>query len=85
MRGLEPQSRRDADADKHREEVEQKAFGVPRRHRRKVGRTEVISIRTFPDVKRMIIAMADAEEKSLVEIIEDAIRTRNQRLRGNRP
>jgi len=45
----------------------------------------VISIRTFPEIKRMIIAMADAEAKSLVEIVEDAIRIRNQNLKGNRP
>jgi hypothetical protein len=84
MRGFKPQSRQEADADKRREADEEAAFGVSRRHRRRRGRTESISVRTFPEIKRMLNAMADAEGKDLVEIVEDAIKMRDQSLKGNR-
>ncbi len=82
IRDLDPMSRRDADLE--RASAEQNATAVPKRHRRKIGRTEVMSLRTFPEIKRLIIAMADVEQKSLVEIVEDAIRLRDRALRGER-
>jgi hypothetical protein len=83
MRNFETKSRREADADKQREKAEQLGFNAPRRWRREIGRTEVISLRTFPEIKRMIIQMADTEEKNIVEIIEDAIRLRHRSLKGS--
>ncbi len=57
------------------------AVARPRRHPRK-NRTEVLSMRTSLEIKHLIIAMANTEEKSLVEIVEDAIRTRAQSIAG---
>jgi hypothetical protein len=61
-RELDTKSRREA--DKQREQAEAQGFNLHRRWRRKIGRTEIISLRTFPEVKRMITAMADAEKKT---------------------
>jgi hypothetical protein len=79
---LRPKSRREADADKRREQAEQEGLQRNRRWRRTNGRTEVISLRTSPEIKDMIVRMADAEQRNLVEIIEDAIRTRYQAMKG---
>jgi hypothetical protein len=83
LKGLEPLSRKDADTE--REAAER--FGVVKldgRKRRKLGRTEPISVRTFPEIKNLINAMAEAEGRSYVEIIEDAIRTRHNSLKGQK-
>lgn len=84
-RDLELKSRRAADAERQREQAETQGFNQQRRWRRKNGRTEFLALRTSPEVKRMIVAMADAEEKHLIEIIEDAIRARYKNLKGGNP
>jgi hypothetical protein len=81
-RELQPKSRREA--DKLREQAEAQGFHQHRRWRRKNGRTEFLALRTSPDVKRMLTEMADLEEKHLIEVIEDAIRTRYNNLKGGR-
>jgi hypothetical protein len=83
IRDLETKSRREA--DKLREQEEAQGFNQHRRWRRKNGRTEFLALRTSPEIKRMIVSMADAEEKHLIEVIEDAIRTRFEALKGVRP
>ena len=81
LRDLQPQSRKDADTE--REAAER--LGVVKldgRKRRKLGRTEPISVRTFPEIKNLINAMAEAEGKSYVEIIEKAIRELDKAMKG---
>jgi len=79
---LGSKSRREVDADKRRELAEREGLHRNRRWRRTNGRTEVISLRTSPEIKDMIVKMADAEQRNLVEIIEDAIRTRYHGMKG---
>jgi hypothetical protein len=55
------------------------------RQRRAIGRTEPISVKTFPRIKKLIIDMADAEGKSFTEIIEDAVERRHAELKGTKP
>jgi hypothetical protein len=84
LKQLEPSSRRDADMQ--RQDAEQRAMGIPdARRRRKKGRTEPISIRTHPHIKRMLIAMADAEQCSITEIFEDAVTQRDAAMKGRKP
>lgn len=55
------------------EELEQERFKGPRRWRRKGGRTKFVAIRTFPTTHELIGKIADAQQKHLGEVIEDAI------------
>lgn len=80
MRDFEPSAR---GADVAREEAERKAMGIgDGRGRRKVGRTEPVSLKTFLHIKKMMLDMADAEEKSYTEVFEDAIQRRHEALKG---
>jgi hypothetical protein len=45
--------------------------------------TELVT-RDAPEVKEMLIAMADAENRSYTEIFEEAIRSRNDAMRGRK-
>lgn len=82
MRDLEPHAR---GADVEREEAERKRMGIgDGRGRRKVGRTEPISMKTFLHIKKLMLDMADAEGKSYTEIFEDAIQRRHDAMKGKR-
>jgi hypothetical protein len=48
------------------------------------SRSQPISRKTFPHIKKLILDMTDAEGKSFTEIIEDAVTRRDAELRGKR-
>jgi hypothetical protein len=73
------------DADVRREHAERIGLArVDGRTRRKVGRTEPLALRTFPEVKKDIHDMAEAEGKDYIEIVEDAIALRKRIMKGER-
>lgn len=74
-------------ADEEREYKEREAFdGNLRRgrQRRAIGRSEPVSIKTFPRIKKMLLDMADAEGKTYTEVFEDAIERRHANLKGTK-
>jgi hypothetical protein len=73
-RDIGTKSTRQSDADNQRDRAERAGFNAPRRWRRKSGRTEFVAIRTFPEIKDLIIRIADKQEKHLGEVVEDAVR-----------
>jgi hypothetical protein len=76
-----------SNADMEREEAEKAALAKTDGRKRsvhRVGRTEPISLKTFPHIKRLMLDMADAENKSFTEIIEDALTRRHKMLKGER-
>ena len=80
---LAPPSRRDATAAREREE----ALGfqkVDGRSLRRVGRTEPINYKTFPEVRRTMEAIAMAEGITLIEVIEKGIELYDQLLKGQK-
>ncbi len=83
MKSLGPQARKDADVE--REEAERKGVNIgDARKRRRKGRTEPLSLRVHPHIKKALIDMADAEDCDLVVIVEDAIERRHKAMRGQR-
>jgi hypothetical protein len=84
MKALEPAAR-PRTADEVREQRERAAFSLPDgRGRRKLGRTEPVSLKTLPEVKKMMLDMADAEGVTYTDVFEDAIRRRHAALKGER-
>jgi hypothetical protein len=73
-----------ADAADRRERAEQegltKVDGRYRRHRK--SRTAVMTFRFAPEIRETIIRLAEAEDVSFVEIVEEAVRLLDQRNRG---
>ena len=78
---LKPVSRRDAAGIRERAEASafQKTDG---RKRRRKGRTELISMRVYPRIREAIERMAIAEDRSFVEVLEDAIELRERIMKG---
>jgi hypothetical protein len=84
IESLRPPARRDAAGI--RERAEASAFTkTDGRKRRRKGRTELISVRVYPRIREAIERMAIAEERSFVEVIEDAIELRERILKGAEP
>jgi hypothetical protein len=80
---LEPAARSDADLVREKKEASQ--YKIPDgRKRRRVGRTEPLALRTFPEIKRLIHAMAEAQNKDYVEIVEEAVKLLDAQLKGRR-
>jgi hypothetical protein len=78
---LKPVARRDAAGI--RERAEASAFQkIDGRKRRRKGRTELISVRVYPRIREVIERMAIAEDRSFVEVIEDAIDMRERAMKG---
>jgi hypothetical protein len=83
MKDVEPKTRKEADAQ--REQAERRALSpYDGRKRRKVGRTEPLATRTYPHIKKALYDMAEAEGRSYVEILEDAIERRHAAMKGER-
>lgn len=80
---LSPPARRDTTAV--REHDEAMAFQkIDGRTLRRVGRTEFISYKTFPEVKATMTRIAQAEGVSLIEVIEKGIELYDQLLKGKK-
>lgn len=81
MKMLEPAARSDADLIRAQKEAAQMEMPDGRKRRRN-NRREQIAIKTTADIKRLVHAMAEAEGKDYVEIIEDAIKLRDRMMKG---
>jgi hypothetical protein len=85
---LPPRSMRDLEsrgrgADTDREEQERKAFEREKFRRRK-NRTEVMSLRVKPEIRKLIMSMAEARDCDMVDIVERAVIELDRSMRGDR-
>jgi hypothetical protein len=79
------QSQSGLDADIARERAEQRGMKLPDgRSRRKKARTEVVSVRMHPEIRRLMYAMAEAENRSFIDIIEESIKLRHEVMKGGK-
>ncbi len=82
MNALRPTSRK---AHEAREDAENAALGkVDGRTLRRRGRTETFSTKTTRDVIEMVQRIARAENMTMVEVFEAAMKAYDHRLRGNK-
>jgi hypothetical protein len=70
--------------DKDRAQGEQAAFSVPRRWRSRSTRKATIYLRTTLETKKRLNDLADAENKTLAEVIEESVDARYQAMKGGR-
>jgi hypothetical protein len=80
MKDLEPRGR---GADTDREEQERKAF-EREKFRRRRNRTEVMSLRVKPEIRKLIMSMAEGQQCDMVDIVERAIVELDRSMRGDR-
>lgn len=80
-----PTTRRDAAGQRERAEQDGLTKIDGRYRRRRKSRTAVMTFRFAPEIRETIIRLADAEDASFVEIVEEAVRLLDQRNRGVGP
>jgi hypothetical protein len=69
-----------------REAAEAATYQKPRdrRYKTRKERTSLISFRIKPAIRTMMEKMADAEGKSMVDILEEAVELKHRVLKGER-